>query len=148
MRVSRRLLAFIGIVQLVLFLAHFFLYKTWTFSPGGGDPIATPWLKLAFALLSISFVAASLLAFRYTNPVVRVFYRVAALWLGFVSFFFLASVLAWVFFFVTKLAGLHFNFHRTVEFLAGSAALAGLFAVLNASFTRITRASVRLTNLP
>ncbi|MEI9968488.1 MAG: hypothetical protein WDM87_07650 [Terracidiphilus sp.] len=39
--------------------------------------------------LALSFVVASLLSFRFSNPVVRVIYWAAAVWLGFVSFFFM-----------------------------------------------------------
>jgi hypothetical protein len=49
---------------------------------------------------------------------------------------------------VTRLAGLDVNFHRTVELLFGAAAVAGLYGVFNASWTRITRTTVRLVNLP
>jgi predicted MPP superfamily phosphohydrolase len=40
------------------------------------------------------------------------------------------------------------NFHRTVELLFGAAAIAGLYGVFNAGWTRITRTTVRLANLP
>jgi predicted MPP superfamily phosphohydrolase len=40
------------------------------------------------------------------------------------------------------------NFHRTVELLFGAAVVAGLYGVFNASWTRITRTTVRLANLP
>src|SRR6202011_999110 len=38
--------------------------------------------------------------------------------------------------------------HRTVELLFGAATVAGLYGVFNANWTRITRATVRLANLP
>src|SRR6266567_3102009 len=70
--------------------------------------------------------------------------------LGFlsVSFLFIAAALTWIIFGVTRLAGLDVNFHRTVEWLFGAAVLAGLYGVFNASWTRITRTTVRLANLP
>src|SRR5580765_8397127 len=40
------------------------------------------------------------------------------------------------------------NFHRCVELLFGLAVLAGLYGVFNASWTRISRTTVRLANLP
>jgi predicted MPP superfamily phosphohydrolase len=40
------------------------------------------------------------------------------------------------------------NFHWTVELLFGAAVVAGLYGVFNASWTRITRTTVRLANLP
>ena len=64
------------------------------------------------------------------------------------TFLFLAAVFAWIIFGVARLAGLNVNFHRMVELLFGAAALAGLYGVFNASWTRITRTTVRLANLP
>jgi len=96
----------------------------------------------------VSFVAASVLAFRYTNPALRAFYKGAAIWLGLLTFLFLAAVSSWIIFGVARLAGLDVNFHRTVELLFGIATLTGLYGVFNASWTRITRTTVRLANLP
>ncbi len=148
MRARTGLLGFIVIVQSILFLTQFLLYQTWTFSPSGNDPAGLLWMKLMLGLLSISFVAASLLAFRYTNPAVRAFYKAAAVWLGLLSFFFVAAVSAWIIFGVARLAGLEVNFHRTVELLFSVAAVVGVYGVFNAGCTRITRATVRLANLP
>jgi predicted MPP superfamily phosphohydrolase len=144
----KRLIGFIAIVQSVLFLGHLFLYQTWAFSPTGGNPYGAPWVKLALGLLSVSFIAASLLAFRYTNSVLRAFYRAAAVWLGLLSFLFVAGISSWIIFGVARLAGLGVNFHRIVELLFGLAVVAGLYGVFNASWTRITRTTVRLANLP
>ncbi len=106
------------------------------------------WVKLVLAFLSVSFVAASLLAFRYTNPLLRAFYRAAAVWLGLLTFLFVAAVASWVIFGVARLACEDMNFHLAVELLFGAAAVTGLFGVFNASWTRITRTTVRLANLP
>jgi predicted MPP superfamily phosphohydrolase len=148
MQREKRLIGFIAVFQSVLFLVHFLLYETWTFSPAGSEIRGEPWTKLVLAFLSVTFIAASLLAFRYTNAAVRVFYRAAAVWAGLLSFLFLAAVSSWIIFGVTRLAGLTVNFHRMVEFLFGAAFVAGLYAVFNASWTRITRTTVRLANLP
>src|ERR1700685_3400434 len=148
MRGQRRLIGFIVTIQAVLFLTHFLLYATWTFSPAGGVSHDALWLKLVLAFLSVSFVAASLLAFRYTNSAVRAFYRAAAVWLGLLTFLFLASVSSWILFALTRLVGLDMNFHRMVEMLFAAGTVAGLYGVFNASWTRITRTTVRLANLP
>lgn len=148
MQVRKRLIGFIAIVQLVLFLAHLFLYQTWTFSVTPSDTNGAFWIKSALAFLSVSFVAASLLAFRYTNAALRAFYRASAIWLGLLTFLFLGAVCSWMILAVTRLAGFHMNFHRTVEWLFVAAVAAGLYGVLNASWTRITRTTVRLANLP
>src|SRR6266567_4635931 len=148
MRLRKRLIGFIAIIQSVLFLTHFILYETWTFSPAGSHTPGAFWIKLVLGFLSVSFVAASLLAFRYTNAAVRAFYGAAAVWIGLVSFLFLAAVSFWIIFGVARVAGLDMNFHRTVELLFGAALVAGLYGVFNASWTRVTRTTVRLANLP
>src|ERR1700730_5452752 len=135
--VRKRLIAFIAIIQSVLFLTHLLLYETWTFSPSGSATAGAFWIKLALGFLSVSFVAASLLAFRYTNAALRAFYRAAAVWLGLLTFLFAGAVSSWIIFGVARLARVDVNFHRTVELLFGAAAVTGLFGLFNASWTRI-----------
>jgi uncharacterized protein len=135
----------ITIIQCILFLTHFLLYETWTYSM---PATASLWLKLAVSLISISFVTASLLAFRYTGPIVRAFYRAAAVWAGLLTFLIVAAVASWMILGITSLARAHLNFHRMVESLFSVAIAIGILGVVNASWTRITRASIRLANLP
>jgi predicted MPP superfamily phosphohydrolase len=149
----RRLIPFIAIIQSLLFVVHLFLFETWTFSPAGGASAGSAgagalWIKAAVGFLSVSFVAASVLAFRYTNVAVRSFYRAAAVWVGLVTFLFFAAASSWIIFGVGRLAGVQLSFHAIVKVLYSVAILAGLYGVFNASWTRITRATVRLANLP
>ncbi len=144
---ARRIIRFIVVVQTVLFLAHFLFYQTWTFSVPDA-PRQTSWIKIVLSLLSVSFVAASLLAFRYANVVVRGFYKLASVWIGLVSFLFLATLAAWIVFGIAQLSGVALPFHRIVEVLYSAAVLAGLYGVFNANWTRITRTTVKLANLP
>jgi hypothetical protein len=147
MRIQRRLVRFIAVVQSILFLTHFLFYETWTFS-SASQPGQKPWIELLLGFLSASFVIASLLAYRYTNVFVRVFYKAAAVWMGLVSFLFLATASSWIILGIGWLAGLDVPFHRIVEVLYGAAAVVGVCGVFNASWTRITRTTVRLANLP
>jgi predicted MPP superfamily phosphohydrolase len=147
MRRRASIARFVVIIQSVLFLAHVFLYQTWAFSLSANSSKLL-WLKLALGFLSISFVSASLLAFRYTNRAVRVFYRIAAVWVGLLSFLFVAAIASWLAYGVATLAGLHFNFHHLAEWSFAAAAITGLYGVVNASWTRVTRTTVRLANLP
>lgn len=148
MRLRPEIIRFIIVIQAVLFLTHFFLYETWVAALGGGTVAHPLWLKLVLGLLSVSFLGASLLAFRYTSPWLRAFYRAAAVWLGLLSFLFVAGVFSWLVFALASLAGLHPDFHRIVELLFAAALAAGIYGVFNASWTRITRITVRLANLP
>jgi uncharacterized protein len=148
MRIPRGLVGFIAVFQTVLFLTHFFLYETWTFASGGSGASGPLWLKLLLGMLSASFLVASLLAFRYTSGPLRVFYQASAIWLGLLSFLFLGAVFSWITFGVALLAGFPANFHQIVQVLYALAMAVGLYGVFNASWTRITRITVRLANLP
>ena len=148
MRIRAGFVTFVGIIQSILFLTHFFLYETWMFARAGSETSSAPWLKVTVGMLSVSFLAASLLAFRYSNPAVRTLYRIAAAWLGIVSFLFLAAGASWVVFGVTRILGVDVNFHVIVEFSYAAGVLSGVAGLLNAGWTRIRRITVRLENLP
>src|SRR3984957_21063083 len=119
--VPKRLIVLVAIIQSVLCLVHLLLYETWAFSPAGSDPPGAFWIKMVLGVLSLGFVFASLLAFRYTNPVLRAFYRATAVWMGLVSFLFLAAIFSWIIFGVARLTGLDVHFHRIVELLFAAA---------------------------
>jgi uncharacterized protein len=148
MRRRAGIAVFVTVIQAILFLTHFFIYKTWTFAPAGREAFSFLWLKITVAILSVSFLAASLLAFRYSNPAVRTLYRISAVWLGIVSFLFFAAGASWIVFGMSWIAGVNVNFHNVVEVLYAAAVVSGLIGVLNAGWTRIRRITVRLENLP
>jgi uncharacterized protein len=147
MRRRAGIIVFASAVQAILFLTHFLIYKTWTFAAPGNEATAL-WLKVTAGALSVSFLATSLLAFRYTNPIVRTLYRIAAVWLGIVSFLFFAAGASWVVFGVTWLAGVGVKFHDIAKVAYVVAAFSGIAGVVNAGWTRIRRITVRLENLP
>jgi predicted MPP superfamily phosphohydrolase len=148
MRIRAGIIGFVTVVQLILFLTHFFVYETWIFGPAQGGAESPAWLKITAGVLSVSFLSASLLAFRFTNSAVRTFYRIAAVWLGIVSFLFFAAGASWVIFGVARLAGVNANFHKITEVLYAIAVLTGVAGLLNAGWTRVRRITVRLENLP
>ena len=148
MKIRTGLVGFIAVVQAILCLTHLVLYKTWTFSLWGAQAAGPLWLKIGLGILSVSFLVASLLAWRFRGTTVRTIYKVAAVWLGLLSFLFIAAVLSWFAFGFAWLAGLPVNFHAIVEVLFGVAVAAGIYGVFNAGWTRITRTTIRLANLP
>src|SRR5579872_4468899 len=148
MRHRRRFVGFIVVIQFVLWLTHYFVYQTFTYRLPATDANEKVWLQVILGVLSVSFVAASTLAFSYTGASIRAFYRASAVWMGLLSFLFLAGVLAWLTLAIGTLAGVVLSFHRLVEVLFAIALAAGFYGVFNASWTRITRARVRLANLP
>src|SRR4051812_14335616 len=111
-----------------------------TFAPNRADYGSTL-LAIVVAGLSVSFVAASLLAFRYTNSAIRVFYRAAAVWLGFLTFLFSAAAASWIVYTVARLFGKTVDFHVMTNWLFAAALVVGVYGLFNARWTRVTRAT-------
>jgi len=136
------------VIQTILLAAHFFVYGTWIYfwQPAGAAWMG--WRSTAVLLPAMSFVAASLLSFKYWNGVTRVFYHAAAIWLGLFNFLFLASVGTWL----TGLAGLAFGAHSNQRVVVaawfGVAVVAAVWGMINARMTRVRRVKVSLPNLP
>jgi uncharacterized protein len=138
----------VSIIQAFLFLVHIALYATWTFFWGAPDVSRAAELRIALAILSVSFVAASLLAHQYFNPLVRAIYTIASVWLGLLSFFFLAACACWIVYGVPLLFGVHVEKHSLAAVCFGLGLLAGIYAIVNAAWTRVVRVTVKLPNLP
>ena len=139
-----RLTIFITIVQAILFLGHWFVYATLAYFCG--DWAASWEVKLAFGLLSISFVAASLRGWYSFHPLVRTFYAAAAVWLGLASFFFVASIACWITYALSAIAGWQRMWIADAMFAMAIAAT--LCGIVNAALLRVTRVTVSLKNLP
>jgi predicted MPP superfamily phosphohydrolase len=138
----------VSFIQAFLFLIHIALYATWTFFWGAPDYSRAVELRIALAILSVSFVAASLLAHQYFNPLVRAVYMLASVWLGLVNFFFLASCACWIVYGVPLLFGVHLDKHALAAACFGLGLLGGICALVNAAWTRVVRVTVKLPNLP
>jgi uncharacterized protein len=141
-------------VQVILLLGHWLVYSTWVAFWPGLPPTVDADLRVAFLVLAFTFVAASLLSFRFTNFAVHVFYTLAAVWLGFLSLFFWASILIRLLWLVLRFSHLAVYPDPIVvrPLLArtffGVAALAGVYGLINARIIRIRRITVQLPNLP
>jgi len=149
----KRIIVFLLVVQSALFLGHWFVYETWTAfeRPLGRMPGQMPGasaLAIAFAVLSVTFTTATLLARRYSHPVVRFYYKLSAVWLGFFSFALLAACASWILYGVSALLRLHWQPQHIAFALFGFAIVAGAYGLLNSALTRVTRVTVKLPNLP
>jgi hypothetical protein len=99
-------------------------------------------------LLAFSFMTAALLGFRYTNWAVMLFYRLAAIWLGFLNFIFWAACLCWLIAGAMALLGLPVDRPFLAAAFFGLAVVAGIYGLVNARFIRIRRIPVQLADLP
>ncbi len=142
----------IGAIQLLLLLAHWFLYFTWiAFWPGLS--VGAQMLLLAVSLvLAFSFVPAVLLSHRFSNGVVTLFYIAASVWLGFLNYLFWAACLCWPAWLVLRLFrladGTNDPPHAIVAVLFGAAAAAAIFGLINTRIIHVRRLSISLPNLP
>jgi predicted MPP superfamily phosphohydrolase len=128
------------------------MYRTWIDFWRPMTPPAVHALQIGFAALSFIFVSASVLSFRSFNPAVRLFYRVAAVWLGLANFLFIGAWIAWL----ADLA-LRFTVSTTTRiadrpYIAGTLLLlsiaTAIYGLVNARAIRVQRVTVELPNLP
>jgi len=143
-----RFILFISIVQSILFLGHWFFYKTLVRFFGVAGPGKLLTFKAALGLLSVSLVLTSFLAFRYSNPLIRCVYTAAAFWLGILYLLILASALCWIFYGLAKVIHLPLDQKILIEILIGIGLAIGLYGFINAGVIRTTRVNVELPHLP
>jgi predicted MPP superfamily phosphohydrolase len=135
-------------MQGILFLGHWFLYFSLIAFFGPWTPAGSSGLRATLYTLSFSFIAASLLSFRYSNLLVRLFYWIAAIWLGFLNFFFLAACLCWLASLVLALMKWEANWRLVAGAMFTVALVAGVYGLLNARWIRTRRIAVQIPNLP
>src|SRR4030042_5167242 len=128
---------FIAIVQSILFLTHWFLYRTLVFFLFPTSPNVTLLFKIVLFLFSISLVSTSFLVFRYPNVLVRIVYVIAASWIGFLNFFVLASLFPWVMYFAAQTLSFSLDRKLLACILFGLAIVAGIYGIVNAGTTLI-----------
>src|SRR5260370_39150476 len=76
MRIRGGFIAFATIIQAILFVTHLFIYETWMFALPWSETSSAAGLKVTVGVLSISFLSATLLAFRFSNPTVVPLYLI------------------------------------------------------------------------
>lgn len=143
-----RFFKIVVIIQCILFAAHWFVYETWAAFQPGPDPAGVTGLQMAMAALSVTFVPASLLGFRYSNLWTRIFYKLAAVWLGMLNFFVLAAIACWAVYFGERIFGFSAGRPALAESVYGLAILTGLCGMVNARRVRVKRIKAALPNLP
>ena len=143
----RRFAGFLSVFQSVLFLGHFFLYETllYAWGPSHSETRALGW---TLAILSISFLGASLLGFKYYNIAVGTLYKIGAVWLGTFNYLFLAALGWWVIYGALAISKVNFSSRELAAALFGLALLISIYGVVNAAWTRVKRITVRLAGLP
>jgi uncharacterized protein len=141
----------ICMIQALLLLAHWFIFHTWISFWGSTSAGATLALRATLFGLALSFVVAALLSFRFANPLVIFIYRIAATWLGFMTFFLVASFVCWAAWYAVLLTGVatpdRLRAHIAAVLFSGAVA-AGIYGMFNALWVRVRRVTVTLPGLP
>ncbi len=140
-----RIAFFVTVIVGLLLSVNWFVCHTWNHF--WGIPSMPLW-QIIPSLLTISFVVTTLLGFHQTNALLRIVYRVSAIWLGVLSFIFFASVVCWFIYVPLMLFGLRADQQLIVLVVFGLAFLASVYGLVNAAWIRVTRITVNLPNLP
>ncbi len=158
MRLPKRFITFLTVFQTVLIAVHGFLFLTWVYflAPhiqGNAraydfSPLSHWRLLIALTILSVSFLATSLIGFRLTNVVLRFGYRITAVWLGFVNYAFFSSVLCWLVYLILHAGGARIERHYFAWAFLGLSITVSAYGVINSEWTRVTRIAVKLPRLP
>jgi len=147
-RLRTPFLLLIAIVQVILSLAHWFLYETWAHFWYAPPAVPSRQLWVIVFALSLTFTTASVLSLQTANRLLRWFYTASAVWTGFGSFALCAAIACWM------AAGLQILFatsisNRTiVDVFFGAAAAATVYGVFNAARPRVRTFPVKLDGLP
>jgi len=147
-RAHSGIIGIVAVFQGVMFASHWFVYETLRLFFGLLNPSVHVALAIGFAVLSVSFVSATLLAFRYNNFLLRTLYRAAALWLGALNYFFLAALFSWAAYGLVLAAALTVPSWWIAFVFFGFAIALSLWGVGNANWLRVRRITVKLANLP
>jgi predicted MPP superfamily phosphohydrolase len=140
---------FLGVLQLILFVFHLFEYEVIVTVFEITNPVILLVLQIILGALSVSFVLASILESFFNNRFTRVVYRIAAVWLGFLTYLIVADII----FYVILAALLPFNVGMRVVALIGKVLLAfalgiTLYGLYNARRMRVTRLDLKFDKLP
>jgi uncharacterized protein len=142
----------ISLVEVILLLAHWFLFHTWIEFWDAPSTTAILALQVTLVLLAFSFIVAALLSFRFANPIVNVTYKFAAVWLGFLNYLLLAACLSWLVWYAWLVFGPRTDPPAVrpliATVLSALALLAGIFGLVNARRIRVRRIAVELPGLP
>lgn len=140
---KHQLAIFFIVVQGIILLGHYFVYKIFTLVFGITSSESLFWTRVIFFIISVSFLSASLLNYKFYGFLGRLFYRLAAILLGTFYWLFFASFLSGALYILDlRLAPV------LSQILMLSALLVSLYGIINSHNTQVTQIKVTLPNLP
>jgi predicted MPP superfamily phosphohydrolase len=131
----------------IFFSLHWFVWKTAVFFFDIQNIALSFKILIGMLLLGVSFLPATLIAFRYYNVFTRAFYILASLWEGLFVYLLAASAVLWILY-----GALHFFIPfpkmTAAVILFSSAFVLCIYGLWNASHIHVTDIKVALPNLP
>jgi hypothetical protein len=146
--VNSRFLVFVAIIQSILFFGHWLLYMSMVVLLEIPASPARTGLAAVIALLSVSFVTASVLSFRSDTFPIRWYYRLAAVWLGLLHCLLLASLVGWLLLVTVQIFTIEWPVRAIGLTVFAAGFLLALFALVRTYSPKVTRVTVGLLNLP
>ena len=143
-----RMVLFLSVVLSIIFGGHILIYATIKRFLPMIQPLMLKGLGLAFVILPLLFIAASLIGSRFNNLFSRIIYTSSAVWLGFAYFFFAASLLVWLIYGIARAASLSVDMQWVTGVLFVVAIGIGIYGLINANDTRVTKVTVTIPSLP
>jgi hypothetical protein len=123
-----------------LLAATWFVCATWDHF---WQTASLPVWQIIFPALTLIFVGTTILGRRYSNPWLRLGYRISAIWLGVLNFSFFAAGAAWVFSAAAALLSFHIEPKLIAATFFGGAMVTSIYGLVNASWLRVTRLALR-----
>ncbi len=141
--IKSRIAIFVAVIQVILFTAYFFVYKIFSLVFSISSEPSVMWTRVVFFILSISFMSATLFAYKFYGPLGRLVYRAAAVILGTLYWLIFASFLS---------AGLYIlglsKAPVLSQILMFSALAISIYGIINSHSTRVTLVNIKIPNLP
>jgi len=140
-----RIIRFLSVVSTTLLAATWFVCATWNHF---WQTASLPVWQIIFPALTLIFIATTILGRRYSNPWLRLGYRISAIWLGVLNYSFFAAGAAWGFSAVAALLSFHIEPKLIAAMFFGGAIVTSIYGLANASWLRVTRLTIKLAILP
>jgi len=141
----RRMLVFASIVSTILLSANALVCATWSYFFGPPGWIA--WQVLP-GVVAVAFIPATILRFRFNHPALRIVYAITSTWVGALNLAFFAAAGCWIVEGAAWLSGCPLQRFQIATILFSVALLATAYGLINAAWLRVSRVTVKLSNLP
>ena len=135
---------FILVAGFILLVTSWFTAATWTHFSGWN---AWTW-QLAAIATAVVFITVIFVSFRRQHMLLQLTGRLSAVAMGFLNYALVAAIASWAALGLVRISGLDVDPSRIARVLFGCAIVVTLFGLGNAARLRVTRATVRLANLP